>query len=366
LFGFDLFERRGELFLVLRLFALLDRRRVRLDARLHGDRGCGPLLGRQDPHLSLERDEIVVGAVRPFELLELRVQRIAGELLGQIRFGFGLRLDLIDLLRHAVERLERALIAETAHRLLDGPLGLGALLSRDEDVALALGLFDLVVEEAERLLQLVDGGLLLGPLIFQGRGELVVLALSGEGFLGQRLVARAKSHHRAPLPLLRVRDLLVELFGESFLVGDGCGDLLFRLDELIVHVQDDLIEHLLGIFRAADQVVEVALDELRQAAENSHAFLFNLSSEMRLEAASGDLGDEGKLLRQRDVDLVEGGLDLVEVEIFELERAREDDVLVFEAVVRVDELTGVELEQLAKERRFGAVGAAGQIADVHS
>jgi len=54
-------------------------------------------------------------------------------------------------------RLEGARIAQAAHRLLDGPLRLGALLSRDEHVLLALGLFDLVVEHAQRALERLDG-----------------------------------------------------------------------------------------------------------------------------------------------------------------------------------------------------------------
>ena len=54
------------------------------------------------------------------------------------------------------------------------------------------------------------------------------------------------------------------------LVGDGDGDLLLRLHQLRVHVQDDLVQHLLGVLRFADQVIQVALDERGEATEEAH------------------------------------------------------------------------------------------------
>jgi hypothetical protein len=44
------------------------------------------------------------------------------------------------------------------------------------------------------------------------------------------------------------------------LVGDGDGDLRFDLQELIVHVEDDLLDHLFGLLSFIDQVVEVGPD----------------------------------------------------------------------------------------------------------
>jgi hypothetical protein len=63
---------------------------------------------------------------------------------------------------------------------------------------------------------------------------------------------------------------LFRLLGETFLVRDRSGDLLLRFDELGVHVEDDLVQHLLGILRAADHVVQVRFDELCEAAKDSH------------------------------------------------------------------------------------------------
>jgi hypothetical protein len=182
----------------------------------------------------------------------------------------GVGLDLVDLLRHAVERLEGRGVLQAAHRLLDGLLRLGALLPRDEDVLLALGLFDLRVEELERRLELVDRLLLLLPLILERGGELVVLLLAAEGLLGEDVVAGLDREHRASLPLGGVRGLLLGLLREALLVGDRDGDLLLRLDQLVGHVDDDLVQHLLGVFRAADEVVQVRFDEGREAREDAH------------------------------------------------------------------------------------------------
>jgi hypothetical protein len=108
-------------------------------------------------------------------------------------------------------------------------------------------------------------------LLVVGRRQLVVLPLSGQTFFGELLVARAQRHHRAPLPLLGVGHFLLVLLGEALLVRDRGCDLFLRLDELVVHVQNDLVQHLLGILRAADEIVQVALDELCETAEDSHA-----------------------------------------------------------------------------------------------
>ena len=90
-----------------------------------------------------------------------------------------------------------------------------------------------------------------------------------------------------------------ELLGEPLLVGDRRGDLLLRLDELVVHVQDDLVQHLLGVFRAADQVVQVDLDELREAAEDTHALVLDSVRQASWRREPGSCCGEGH------VDLVE-------------------------------------------------------------
>src|SRR5690606_33945198 len=112
-------------------------------------------LGGSEAHLALEREQLVVDAVHRFELAETRGQRVARELLVELGLRFRLGFHLFDFAGHAIERFERARVAQTAERLLNRALRFGALLARDEEVLLALGLLDLVVEGTERQLQLL-------------------------------------------------------------------------------------------------------------------------------------------------------------------------------------------------------------------
>ena len=98
-----------------------------------------------------------------------------------------------------------------------------------------------------------------------------MLLLAEQRLLRELVVAGADRDHRAALPLGGVRHLLLELLREALLVGDRDRDLLLRLDELVVHVEDDLVQHLLRVFGLADEVVQVALDELSEAPEDAHA-----------------------------------------------------------------------------------------------
>ncbi len=57
---------------------------------------------------------------------------------------------------------------------------------------------------------------------------------------------------------------------EALLIGDGDRHLFLRLDQLLIHVDDDLVQHLLRVFGLVDQIVDVALEQLRETAEESH------------------------------------------------------------------------------------------------
>ena len=56
----------------------------------------------------------------------------------------------------------------------------------------------------------------------------------------------------------------------AFLVGDGDRDGFFGLDKLLLHVEEDLVEHLLGIFGPIDQVVEIRFDEGAESRKYAH------------------------------------------------------------------------------------------------
>jgi len=89
-----------------------------------------------------------------------------------------------------------------------------------------------------------------------------MLFASSQRFPSEFLVSSADSHLRTTFPFRGVGGFLLDVFGESFFVGDGNRYLFGRFRQLVVHIDDDLIEHLFRIFGSADQIVDVGLDEL--------------------------------------------------------------------------------------------------------
>jgi hypothetical protein len=61
---------------------------------------------------------------------------------------------------------------------------------------------------------------------------------------------------------------------QLLLVGDGDRNGLLGLDQLLLHLQQHLVQHLLGILCLGDEVVEVALDESAESGEDSHGDSF--------------------------------------------------------------------------------------------
>ena len=68
-------------------------------------------------------------------------------------------------------------------------------------------------------------------------------------------------HFGAANPLLLVVLALLQFLGQHVLVGDGNGDLRLHLEQLVLHVQDYLLDHLLRVFGLVHQVVEVRPDQ---------------------------------------------------------------------------------------------------------
>ena len=58
-------------------------------------------------------------------------------------------------------------------------------------------------------------------------------------------------------PLGRVIFIFLPLFLEKVLVGKGNRHLRLHLHELILHIKDDLLDQLFGIFRFVDQIIQV-------------------------------------------------------------------------------------------------------------
>ena len=136
----------------------------------------------------------------------------------------------LDPLFHAGERLERGLLGHRRHRLGDALLRLGAALAGEEQVLLALRLLDLVVEVAQRVLELLGLGAVRFPRLLELLPVRGVLALAHERLLGEVVAAFLDREHRRFCSQSAACLILgVGLVAQTLLVGDGGGDLLLRL-----------------------------------------------------------------------------------------------------------------------------------------
>src|SRR5712692_1264740 len=179
-------------------------------------------------------------------------------------------LLVLDLLAHALERLEHALVADRGHRFLDALVRLGALLTSEEDVLPALRLLDPVVQLAERQLELLGFLAVLHPRLVQLHCALRVLVVPQQRLLRQIVPPFLHGEHGPALPVLGALLFLVDLRRQALLVRDGRRHLLLRLRQLIAHIHDQLVQHLLRILGAGDQVADVRPDQRRQTVKDSH------------------------------------------------------------------------------------------------
>src|SRR5947208_1655933 len=175
---------------------------------------------RQEPQLALQVEQLLICVGLHFDRLELLEQRVARQILVHLGRRDELALFVLDLLRHLLERLERALVADRRHRFLNALVRLGTLLARDQDVLLALGFLDPIVELAQRYVELVRFLAVLAPRIVQLQGGLLVLVVAGRtcrplsrlGSARQNLTAPrtrrvpSATDRLAPLALPRVAD----------------------------------------------------------------------------------------------------------------------------------------------------------------
>src|SRR2546426_5856818 len=210
--------------------------------------------GREEPHLALELDQLLIGVRSHFQALELLHERIAREILVHLGRRDQLALLVLDLLGHALERLEHALVAHRRHRLLDALVRLGALLPGDQDVLLALRVLDPVVQLAERQFELLGLLAVFHPRLVQLHGALRVLVVAQQGLLRQVVPPLLHRQHGPALPVLGALLFRVHLRREPLLIRDGRRHLLLRLCQLTPHVADQLVQHLFRILGAIDPV----------------------------------------------------------------------------------------------------------------
>ena len=115
--------------------------------------------------------------------------------------------------------------------------------------------------------------LLLGePLLLELRGDRFVFLLTSERLTREVVVTGAHRDHRLALPLLGLVGLGGVLLLQLFLVGDRDRHRLLGLDQLLLHLEQHLGQHLLGILSLRDEIVDVGLDQRPESGKDPHGF----------------------------------------------------------------------------------------------
>ena len=194
---------------------------------------------------------------------------------------------------------------------MDPTLRLGPLLLGDEEITLAAGLLDLVVQLTERALEVLCFSGLSFPGLLEDHRAIGVLLLTQQCLLREVIASFLDRQHRSVLPVALLFDLGLKLCLELPLIGDGRSHITLGTRQLLAHVQNDLIEHLFGIFRPRDEIVDVRFNDRRQLREDAHRL------------ALRPVGEVADLLHVRggsERNRLDRSLDLEEVECLHLQR----------------------------------------------
>ena len=160
-----------------------------------------------------------------------------------------------------------------------------------------------------------------------------VLALPHERLFGEIVAPFLDGEHCLLLPIAGLLELRVGLIAQPLFVGDGCRHLLLGLRELTSHVNQNLVEHFLGIFGPRDQVIDVRPQEGREPIEYSHGLV---CLAVRAELT--------KMRRERDGDALVGRQEFFVVEMRKLESFGHHDRFLFNTICTVHQIRRVELE----------------------
>jgi len=135
--------------------------------------------------------------------------------------------------------------------------GAGAAVAGEEYLGGGLGLVQLLLELGEGAAQGLGLGGLVFELLRESGGELLMAEAAFEGGAGEVVLLLLDSQLGFAAPLLDGFLVLLEFAIEQVLVGDGDGDLGLDLEELILHVEDELFGEFIGVLGFLDEVVDV-------------------------------------------------------------------------------------------------------------
>jgi len=190
------------------------------------------------------------------------VEIVAGELRLRLAYRFVAR----DLVLHPLERAQGGTVANRDPCVARLAERAGAAVLDEQRLALGLGFAKLLFELAERRLQGGDLRTLVGDLLAEALGGPLAALLALEGRPREVVLFAIDRQLRLAQPVGGLFVVLLLLLLEHVLIRDRNRDLRLHLQQLVLHVENHLLDHLRRVLRLVDQVVQVRSDE------RAHAF----------------------------------------------------------------------------------------------
>src|ERR1700730_17463580 len=182
---------------------------------------------------------------------------VVGQELG---FGFADGFFAGHLFLHAVEGCGLGIRAHAGLGVGGSAGGAGAAVLRDQQIGFGVGFGQFLIEIAQRRFQILNLGFLIFELLREVGAQIVIAFDAQQSGTGEVVVLFVDGELGLAHPLLDFVVVLEFLLFEQMLVCDSDGNLRFYLQELVVHVEDDLLDHFFGLFSFVDQIVEVGPD----------------------------------------------------------------------------------------------------------
>jgi hypothetical protein len=141
----------------------------------------------------------------------------------------------------------------------------GAAMLDQQRLALRLGLGELLFELAERRLERRHLRALIGDLLPEAVHRPLAGFLTLQRRTGQVVLAAIDRQLRLAQPLGGLLVVFLLFLLEHVLIRDGNRDLCLDLQQLILHIENDLLDHLRRVLRLVDEIVQVRLHERADA-----------------------------------------------------------------------------------------------------
>jgi hypothetical protein len=143
-------------------------------------------------------------------------------------------------------------------------------LACDEQLALIPSFRHFYFQLSKRRFEMLDLSFLIDELVREGLGHLTMT----EGLLNRcarkDIISFTCAQLRPPQKIGTGLLVLDALLLQQMLVRNRDRNLSLHLHQLILHIEQNLLQHLLRIFRAIDQVIQIRTNQAAHTFEQAH------------------------------------------------------------------------------------------------